>query len=48
MRSIVLGFSGFLKHLVFFTKFLRNYKLQKSFKIESVISELKPHTNMNF
>ena len=37
MRSIVLGFSGFFKHLRFFIKFFRRYKMQKSFKFESVI-----------
>ena len=40
MRSIVLGFSGFLKN-VGFIEFLRRYKLEKSFKFVSVISELK-------
>ena len=47
-RSIVLGFSGFLKHLGFFSKFLRKYKLQKFFKFLSVVSELKSPSNMKF
>ena len=45
-RSIVLGFSGFLKHLGFFIKFLRKCKLQKFFKFVSVVSELKSPSNM--
>ena len=32
----------------FFINFLRSYKLQKSFKFESVMSELKFPNNMNF
>ena len=46
MRSIVLVFSRFLKHVGFFIKFLRRYILQKSFKFESVISKLKSPSNM--
>ena len=48
MRSIVLGFYGFLKPVGFFIKILRKYKLQKSFKFVSVISELKSPSNMKF
>ena len=48
MRWVVLGFSGFLKHVGSFIEFLRRYKLKKSFKFVSVISELKSPNNMKF